>query len=178
MNQTVRKITMLGMLLAAQVVAGLYVSIKLPIVNIGFIFLPLAIVAILYGPVWCALSAVLGDVIIAMMGPYGYFPPLALSALAGGIIYGLFLYGKPANLYRITACVLAKNILVSILLQTFLLTFLTGKGYMALLPARLVQNAIMTPVQIVCIRWVAYRITDMFPKEVAGPVSGRSISGR
>ena len=169
MNNTVRKITILGMLLAAQVVAGCFVSIKLPIVNIGFIFLPLAITAILYGPLWCGISAVLGDVIIAMMGPYGYFPPMAISALLGGIIYGIFLYRRPVDMRRITACVLTKNILISIILQTFLLTFLSGKGYMALLPARILQNVIMTPVQILCIRLVAYRITDLVPK--AAPVS-------
>lgn len=171
MSDTVRKIAVLGMLLAAQVVAGRFVSISLPFVNIGFIFLPIAITGILYGPVWCGLSAVAGDFLIAMLGPYGYFPPMAISALITGIIDGLFLYRKPANTRRVLLCVLTKSILVSVILQAVWLTMLTGKAFMVLLPARIVQNLITIPVQVICIRLVAYRIINMLPKAVYQPVS-------
>ena len=74
-NRLVRKIAMLGMLLAAQVVAGMFISIRLLTATVGFTFLPLSITAILYGPVWGAVSAVMGDFLIAFLGPYGYYPP-------------------------------------------------------------------------------------------------------
>lgn len=174
MNNTIRKITILGMLLAAQVVVGRFVSISLPVVNISFIFLPVAIAGILYGPVWCGISAVLGDYLIAMMGPYGYFPPMAISALATGLLDGFFLHGKPASTRRVVACVLVRSILVSIILQTFWLTMLTGKGYMVLLPTRILQNLITIPVQILCIRVVAYRVIDLMPKAVSQSVADGS----
>ena len=80
MTNTVRKITMIGMLIAAQVITGRFISISLPIATIGFTFLPIAITGILYGPVWGGVSAVLGDLITALLGPYGYFPPMGISA--------------------------------------------------------------------------------------------------
>ena len=166
MTNTVRKITILGMLLAAQVVAGLFVSISLPIAKIGFVFLPIAITGILYGPLWCGLSAAAGDIIVAMLGPYGYFPPMTISALLTGIIYGLFLYKKAASTPRILVCVLTESILISVALQTVWLNMLTGKAYLVLLPARIVQNLIVIPVSVICIRLVAYRVIRLLPKNI------------
>lgn len=169
MTNTAKKIAILGMLLAAQIVAGRFVSISLPIANIGFMFLPVAITGILYGPIWCGLSTAAADIIVAMMGPYGYFPPMTLSALLTGIIYGLFLYRKPASIRRIILCVLTESILLSILLQTFWLTLLTGKAYLVLLPARLIQNAVTIPISVICIRIVAYRIVKLLPQNITAP---------
>lgn len=166
MTNTAKKIAILGMLLAAQIVAGRFISISLPVANIGFSFLPTAMIGILYGPVWCGLSAAAADIIVAMLGPYGYFPPMTLSALLTGIVYGLFLYKKPACTTRIIACVLTESVLFSILLQTYWLTLLTGKAYLILLPARLIQNAITIPVSIICIRMVAYRIIRLLPQNI------------
>ena len=56
MNSKVKKIVVIGMLVAAQVVAGRFLSISLPIVKIGFAFLPLVIVAMLYGVGRCSRS--------------------------------------------------------------------------------------------------------------------------
>ena len=167
MTKTVQKVAVLGMLLAAQIVAGRFISISLPIANIGFGFLPTAITGILFGPVWAALVAGAGDILVALMGPYGYFPPMTLSALLTGVLYGLFLYRKKAGTARIALCVLTESILVSILLQTFWLTLLTGKAYVILLPARLIQNLITIPVSIICIRLAAYPVIRLLPKTVS-----------
>lgn len=163
-NRLVRKIAMLGMLLAAQVVAGMFISIRLPIATVGFTFLPLSITAILYGPVWGAVSAVMGDFLIAFLGPYGYYPPMATTALLSGLIYGLFLYRKPLTVKRITLCVLVESLLCSILLQTYWITTLSGQGYLALLPVRLGQNLITAPISIFCIRAVAPRVASLVPE--------------
>lgn len=145
---------MIGMLLAVQVVAGQYLAIRLPIVNISFIFLPLALTGILYGPVWGGLSGLLGDVLIALQGPYGYYPPMGITAFLGGLIFGLFLHKKELTWERIALCVIVRTLLCSLILQTFFLTFLNGKGFLAMLPVRCVQAIITTPVQIICIRAV------------------------
>ena len=86
---------------------------------------------------------------------------MAITALLTGIMYGLFLYRKLANTPRICACVILQSILLSVLLQTFWLTLLTGKGFMILLPTRLLQNLVTAPVQIVCIRFIAYKVCDL-----------------
>lgn len=161
MNANVKKIAMIGMLLAAQVVAGSFFTIKLPIVSIGFIFLPLAVTAILYGPVWGGAAGVMGDFLIASLGPYGYFPPMAITAFCSGCVYGLFLYRKPLTTKRIILCALVQSLLCSVLLQTFWLSMLMDKAYFILLPTRLVQNLITVPIHIICIRLVAPRVVTL-----------------
>ena len=161
MSNTVKKITVIGMLLAIQVVLGRFVAISLPTVKISFTFLPIVITAMLYGPLWGGAAAVMGDFLIAVLGPYGYYPPMAITALLTGIMYGLFLYRKPANTLRVSACIILQSILLSILLQTYWLTLLTGKGFLLLLPTRILQNLVTAPVQIVCVRWIAYKVCDL-----------------
>ena len=167
MTKTVQKITILGMLVAAQVIAGRFISISLPIVTIGFVFLPVAVTGILFGPLWGGIAAFLGDLITALLGPYGYFLPMGLSAFLTGAIYGIFLHRKPAGIWRILSRALR---LISVFLQTFWLTLLTGKAYLVLLPARIIQNLITIPVSVICIRLVAYRVVRFMPKDFRIPL--------
>jgi len=146
------------MLIACQVITGRYLTISTLFVKISFTFLPIAISAILYGPVWAGIGAAIGDIIIAMLLPYGYFPGFTVSAFLTGAFYGLFLHRKSANILRITCCILVINISVSIFLQTYWLYSLTGQGYLVVLPMRIIQNVIMTPIQILGIRLIAYRV--------------------
>lgn len=161
MNRNVKKVVVIGMLLAVQVVAGRFIAISLPIVKIGFGFLPLTIIAILYGPVWGGIAGAIGDILVAVLGPFGYFPPMTISAILSGVIYGLFLYRKPASTRRVILCVLCEGIFVSLLLQTYWLTLLTGKAYLILFPTRVIQNLITIPINIICIRMVSYRVADL-----------------
>lgn len=170
MNSKVKKIVVIGMLVAAQVVAGRFLSISLPIVKIGFAFLPLVIVAMLYGPVWGGVAGAIGDILVAVLGEFGYFPPMTISAILSGVIYGVFLYRKPADIRRVILCVVCESVFISVILQTFWLMLLTGKGYLVLLPTRIVQNLITIPIQVLCIRLVAYRVVDLVRK-AEGPVS-------
>lgn len=158
MSATTKKVAMIGMLLAAQVVAGKFFSIKLELVTIGFIFLPLAITGILYGPLWGGVAGVLGDFLVAILSPWGYFPPMGTTAFLSGAIYGIFLYKKPLTLPRITVCVLVESLLCSVLLQTYWITMLSGQGYFVLLPIRLGQNLLVAPITIVCLRLIAPRL--------------------
>lgn len=154
-------IAIFGVLIAAQIIAGRFLTIATLYVKIGFVFLPIVIAAIIYGPVWAGISAAIGDIMIAMLLPYGYFPGITVSAFLTGVIYGLFLYRKPMKMWRIICCVLVINIFISTFLQAYWLYLLTGKGYLAILPARVIQNLIMTPIHVVCIRLVAYRIASL-----------------
>ena len=144
-----KKIATIGMLLALQVIAGRFFSIKLELVTIGFIFLPLSLTGALFGPIWGGVAGVLG-----------YFPPMATTAFLSGLIYGLFLYRKPLTTKRIILCVLVESLVCSVLLQTYWLTMLTGKGYWVLMPTRLIQNLMVAPVSIVCMRLILPRVVS------------------
>lgn len=73
MNQNIKRIVILGILIACQVIAGRFLTIATLYVKIGFIFLPIAISAILYGPVWAGISVAIGDIVIAMLLPMDIF---------------------------------------------------------------------------------------------------------
>lgn len=175
MNAYTKKIALMGMLLAAQVVAGMFFSIKLPLVTIGFIFLPLSLTGMLYGPLWGGAAGVMGDFLIAALGPYGYYPPMATTAFLSGMIYGLFLYRKPITIKRVTLCVVTESLLCSVLLQTYWLTLLMNKAYLVLLPTRLFQNLLVAPVSVVCICIVAPRVLTV-TKRLFGAVP--SVAGK
>lgn len=173
MNSKTKKIVTIGALIAAQVIAGRFLSISLPLVKIGFAFLPLSIIAILYGPVWSGVAGAVSDVLVAMLGSYGYFPPITISAILTGVIYGVFLYRKPADIRRVGLCVLCESIFISVILQTVWLTILSGKGYFVLLPTRLLQNLITVPIHIFCIRVIAYRLVGLMRKEYLAEPANR-----
>ena len=158
MNEKTRKLVTVGVLIAVEVAAGRLVSISLPAVKSGCAFLPLAVIAMLYGPVWSGAAAGISDILIALLGSFGYFPLLTIPAILTGIIYGFSFYRKPISLPRVTLTVLCDSVFVSLLLKTYFLTFQSGLDYLALLPGRAIQNLITCPLQIICIRFIARRI--------------------
>lgn len=118
-------------------------------IKISFGFLPLAFGSMLFGPLIGGVIGALGDIIGVFVVPQGpYFPGLTLDVFLAGMIYGLFLYKKPKTIIRISLAVLCVNLFVNIGLNTYWLTILTGKGYMAMLPGRIFKNAVMMPVQV------------------------------
>lgn len=163
-----QKITFIALLIALEVVMGRFLGIMTPIVSINFSFLPLVINAIVFGPVSATLSAVISDILGALLFPRGlgiYFPGFTLSAALNGLIYGLFLYRKPKQLWRISSACLITSIFVSLGLSTYWVYMMTGNGFLALLPPRILQNAIMLPIKIFAIWVIAYRIIPFIWKE-------------
>jgi len=123
--------------------------IQFDTLRISFGFVPLAFGSMFFGPLIGGIIGSLGDIIGALAFPKGpFFPGLTLDVFLSGIIYGLFLYKKPKTILRISLAVLCVNVFVNIGLNTYWLTIILGKGYMALLPGRIIKNAIMMPVQI------------------------------
>lgn len=162
------KIVSIALLIALQVVLGRFAGIMTPVVSISFSFLPLAVNAIAFGPVWAAVSSAAADIIGAMLFPKGlgiYFPGYTLSAALSGYVYGVILYRKPGVLWRISLACLVQGIFISLGLGTYWVYMMTGKGYLAILSPRILQNVIMIPVKVLLIRLVAYRLTPFLHYE-------------
>ena len=71
---------------------------------------------------------------------------LIFWSLLAAFIYGLFFYKKNLSLPRILTAKLVVIILCNIILGTYWLTLLNGKGFLAILPARAIKNLIQWPV--------------------------------
>lgn len=141
-----RKISYMALLIATDVVLT-RLCINLPTVKIGFGFFATVIAAILYGPIYAGAEAAIADITGAFLFPTGpYFPGFTVTALLSGIVYGIFLH-KKVNTVRVVLSIAIIAVLFSVLLNTYFLTFVVGKGFIALLPKRIIQAMIMIPIQ-------------------------------
>lgn len=130
-------------------------SIHTPIVRIGFGFLPLALTSILYGPWVGGITAAIADLIGFALFPTGtYFPGFTLTAFLTGFTYGLLFHNKPKSQKRVLLSVLIVCIFLNLGLDTLWLSILIGKGYVVLLPTRIIKTLIMIPVQFIIISLV------------------------
>lgn len=148
-KDSLKAITLCGMLIALDVVFTRFLSVNTPITRVGFSFIPLAAAAYLYGPVGGALVHGISDVIGAILFPLGpYFPGYTVTAVLIGLAYGLCLRNT-CRFWRIAAAVTAQTAL-SLFLTSLWITVTSTKGaaYMAVLASRLPQAAIMAAVQL------------------------------
>lgn len=153
-----KRLVHVALLIAVEIVLSRFCSINTPIVRISLGFIPIAMVGMLYGPIWAGLAAAIGDIIGAVLVPTGaYFPGFTLTAFATGFTYGILLKDQDSWL-RIILAVAIVSIALNLCLDTLWLYILTGQGYMALLPTRVVKCVIMTPVQVVVLRFISNRI--------------------
>ncbi|WP_414839514.1 folate family ECF transporter S component [Carnobacterium sp. TMP28] len=143
-----RSISIIGLLMGLDIILTRFVAIETPIVRIGFGFLPIAIIAMLYGPWIAGTAAAMADFMGIMLFPKIalYFPGFTLSAFLGGVIYGLILYKKPKTLKRVILAVLLITVIINLGLNTLWLKIILDKAIYAIFPARIIQSLVLAPV--------------------------------
>ena len=131
-----------AMLIAIGVVLGFF-SIQLTeFIRIGF--------SMLFGPVVGGIMGGIGDILKFLIKPTGpYFFGYTLNAILGPVIYGIFFYHRPIQLGRVVAAKITVALLVNLLLGTWWLTILYGKGFLAILPARFIKQVVSVPIDSV-----------------------------
>ena len=152
---TVKKLIYVSFFIALEIVLSRFFSISTPLVKIGFGFVPIALCAMLYGPIYAGVAGALADFIGATLFPIGaYFPGFTLSAALTGVVFGIFLYRRKGNFAQLAGAVSINCLGISLLLSTLWLTIITGTPFITLLPTRIVQNLIMIPVQFITLKVV------------------------
>ena len=146
-----RTLAVIAMLLALAVMLGFFGTVQVTdFLKIGFSFLPNEIAAMLFGPSVGGIVAGAADILKFLVKPTGaFFPGFTISAAAGGVIYGLILYKKPLSVGRIILAKVLVAVLVNTCLNTFWLTVMYGSSFAVLLPARLLKQILMVPVETV-----------------------------
>lgn len=118
-----------------------------PYIRIGFSGIPNRVVEFLFGP---AIGSFFGgalDILKYFLKPNGaFFPGFTLNAMLAGIIYGYFLYKKPISFFRIFTAEFLVKIFINCFLNTLWLSFINGKAFFAMLPIRIIKNAVMLPI--------------------------------
>ena len=144
---TTEMIVIMGFMIALEVVLSKLISINISFLRIGFGFLPIAILAILYGPVWAGICYAIGDLIGAFVFPTGaFFPGFTVTAFVTGVLFGLVLYKHKVTFLRALLASALVCVLANLLLNTFWLTFVIGKGFKVLLASRAVKELVAIPV--------------------------------
>lgn len=152
---TTRDIAVIGMLTALQVVLARWLSINAWNTRIGFSFVPVVIAAMLYGPLFAGIVGALGDFVGAILFPTGaYFPGFTLTAALIGVIFGLFLYRKQSN-FNIVLSAVVNQATMSMLLNSFWISFVYGAPFAATVVSRIPQCILMAVVEIIVIKLLA-----------------------
>lgn len=166
-----KKIILSGLLLGILIVLSRFVSIKTPILVISLSFLPIMISAYILGPVYSCLIAALGDLIGALLFPFGeYFVGFTIIQALVGLVYGLFLYNK-TELYtgkKLLVRLILSSIIVlgiiELLIMSAMLHFLYGNAFIAVMIGRLTTKLIMLPIQVIVIYFLSKYIKPLSEK--------------
>ena len=151
-NNNAKKLVEISLLIALEIILTRFCSINTPILRIGFGFLPVAIVGMMYGPLSAAIAYTVGDILGMIIFPSGsFFPGFTLSAFLTGLVYGLVLYKRPKTWVNIVLAVCIVCLGINLCLDTVWLHILMGQGYLALLPTRIMKSVIMIPIQTILI---------------------------
>ena len=137
-----------GFMAALAIVLSYVASIQLgPYLKIGFSGIPNRIVEFLFGPViGCIFGGAL-DILKFLIKPDGpFFFGFTFNAMLAGVIYGSILYKKPVKLWRIVLAEFLVKLIVNCFFNTLWISMLYGKGFIAILPPRVIKNIIMLPV--------------------------------
>lgn len=147
--KSISGLTKAAFLVAVTVALGFYRIQVTEFLRIGFDFIPKELAGMMFGPVVGGMVAGIADLLAYFIKPMGpFFPGMTLSAILGGIIYGLFLYKKPLSLKRVIMANTTVTVFVNLILNTYWMMILYGNSFAAIFPARLVKQIIMLPISI------------------------------
>lgn len=145
--QNVKSLTVASLLLALGVALGFYQLQLTDFIRISFSYLPHELASMFFGPVVGGVFGGVMDVLKYIVNPTGpFFPGFSISAAVNGLIYGAVLYKKPLHPVRVLAANGLSALIVNLGLNTWWLTMLYGNTFMALLPARALQQLVMFPI--------------------------------
>lgn len=146
-RRPLRRLALMGILIALEIVLNRFLSINAWNIKIGFNFVPIVIAAMLLGPLQGGLVAALGDLIGALLFPIGaYFPGFTLTAFLTGLTFGLFLYHRQTVVRTALAALVSQGVL-GLWLNTLWIWILYGSSFRVLLATRLVQCGVLLVVQ-------------------------------
>ena len=166
----VQTLAVCAMLLALRVVLGIFSNFTLaimPFVKIGFSFIPIVIVAYLYGPVCAGIVSGAGDIlsiIISNPTAFSMNPALTACYIWEGILYGLVLYQSDLSLKRIITAKALVLLLCALPLNTIVLSMMMNLPYLTLLFYR---AAVLVPfgvVEVLITRWIIKPLLERIKK--------------
>lgn len=173
--KNIRSLTTAALLIALHTVLAVFVSVQVTdSLRISVSFLANVAIGCLYGPVMGAVCGGIGDIVQFVIKPTGpYFPGWTISAACACFIYGMFFYKRfPERkrfliqpdisfLVRTFIAIALDMVLVNILMGTYWVTVMYGKGFMVYLTSRFIKNIIQLPINVVLTYYVLGFLRDV-----------------
>lgn len=146
-----RVIVLCGIMGALSIVLNYAGSVRIgPFLKIGLGSVPNICVDFMFGPVVGGIFGGVMDFLKYLTNPDGsFFPGFMISASAAAVIYGIFLYQKKLTWWRVLIPEILVKAFINCGLNTLWLNILYGKGFLAILPGRIVSNAIQLPIDTI-----------------------------
>ncbi len=163
----VRTIVVLPLLAAISICLDLLkINIYItPEIKVSFSFIFLAIGGMLYGPLAGALLGAIMDVCGHFVNPMGpYFFGFTFTAMASGMIFGIFLYNKKVNSIRTFTSKLIINFVFNTILNTIFIAILYGKSMNVLVLSRFIKNLASLPFEVLILYFVLKQVEKIYPK--------------
>ncbi len=160
-SNVLKKLLILSLLTALSVILERFLGYNDRLLSVSFAYLPVALAAMLFGPVPGMIVSAMADFLGALLFPVG---PLdlrfTLIAAIKGFIYGFFLSKRGGGRGRIILSQGLVTLLCHLVLNTLVISTLIGQGFWALLPLRVVKNLLFFPVEVfTLIKMSEYRST-------------------
>lgn len=160
---TVRGITLAGIFIAFHAVLGIF---KIPFALDNRITLTFAVSAaagMILGPVPAMLICGFGDILGFLLNPGGgaYFFGFTLSAMLGGLIYGICFYKREPKyfLFWTILAVFIITLFVNIVLNTYWLSVMYAKAYQIFALPRIIKNLVVFPLHVIVI-FAVFMLTE------------------
>lgn len=146
----IKALCAIGMLGALSIIINNFTIQIGDFLKIGFSSECNVLVDCLFGPSVGAIFGAGMDVLKYFIHPTGpFFWGWTFSAGLAGIIIGFGLYRKKITFLRILIVRLINSIVINVILGTYWLDVMYGKGFIALLPSRLIKNVAMVPIETI-----------------------------
>ncbi len=166
--RNIQVMTCCGILAALAVALKFVASIDIgEYIRIGFSDMPGVAVSVLFGPAVGSIFWGMLDIIKYIVAPNGpFFPGFTISAVINGMLFGFFLYKRTLTIGNVLLAQLFSKLLISMGLNTYWLSVLYGNAYFVMLPARIVSNAIMLPIDTVLTFMILRLVSRLWNKSI------------
>lgn len=146
----VRSLAGSSMLTALSVVLNQFTIFFTQVLRLSVTFLPVAMCAMLYGPLLTGAMGAAVDILKYFTRNDGsaFFPGFTISEFMRGFLYGVFFYRRRVTLPRVAAAHLSVVVIVTLVLNPLWLSIMFGDAFIALVSMRLVKNIVMFPIEV------------------------------
>jgi ECF transporter S component (folate family) len=184
--KNLKSVVTAALLIALHTVLAVFVSIQVTeSLRISIAFIANVVIGCLYGPVMGLFCGAVGDIVQFVIKPTGpYFPGWTLSAALACFIYGMFFYKHfPAKksynkgqairsflhidiafLVRTILAIALDIVVVNILLGTYWVNLMYGKGFWFYFSTRFAKNMIQLPINVILSYYVLAFLRDIRAK--------------